>query len=457
LGGSLVIILDTNAAKIRVNGAQADLLKVIAATGHERVAVPWVVMEEMVAQKAIPHREEWQQTSQKLARLQRLRPWDDAVQKLDLGPEQGDAFREYWRAEYSKIYETLPTSENALREGLLREANCIKPAKLAGENKIGGRDAALWMTVVEYAKAHPEGHIYFVTNNSHDFGDGVTWPPPLDEDIRDFRDRITLIPKLEDLIARFTQPIGDVDSVAARDILSQKPFRESIEALALEVNVAVDLVNPWAGVTTSVLKGLTEESGEAVVPCFIWARKPWAHPIEVSDLKGHRIGDRVWFTAMVGWILIGSAITSTSLFEGPNAERCAAKWATRVLFSEGEDSPITLLDHEAPTGPSKHEVLLALGKKDSVEELESDRYDLPADTDDIASAIARLTDRSADDIWEWLDSRLPSTPLMRARMRLGDWGGAADLHSSDDVLLLQNLLRRFSQWGRPRRGESPDV
>lgn len=66
-------------------------------------------------------------------------------------------------ARQDRTIEVLPTSEKALREGLQREMNVLPPCRFyeVKENgspvKIGGSDAAIWLTAVEYAPEHPAG------------------------------------------------------------------------------------------------------------------------------------------------------------------------------------------------------------------------------------------------------------------------------------------------------------
>ncbi|MFF9142472.1 hypothetical protein ACF09G_33470 [Streptomyces albogriseolus] len=51
-----MIILDTNILwGLTPEDSGADFLRAIKAVGGERVAVPWMVLEELVAQKAIKH------------------------------------------------------------------------------------------------------------------------------------------------------------------------------------------------------------------------------------------------------------------------------------------------------------------------------------------------------------------------------------------------------------------
>ncbi|MFD5522509.1 hypothetical protein [Streptomyces sp. NPDC127066] len=54
----------------------------------------------------------------------------------------------------------IPTSETALREAAFREANGLAPCKIqdGGRSaKTGFRDAAIWLSTIEYAREHPHG------------------------------------------------------------------------------------------------------------------------------------------------------------------------------------------------------------------------------------------------------------------------------------------------------------
>ncbi|MGW2183080.1 hypothetical protein ACWCXX_34485 [Streptomyces sp. NPDC001732] len=51
-----MIILDTNILKsTSLRGPAADVLRAIRAADGERVAVPWIVMEEIAAQEALTY------------------------------------------------------------------------------------------------------------------------------------------------------------------------------------------------------------------------------------------------------------------------------------------------------------------------------------------------------------------------------------------------------------------
>ncbi len=101
--------------------------------------------------------------------LQRETPGDVPA----LGAPDPEAVRAHWRNKLTELVEVLPTSETALREGMYREANVLPPASsmphLTKPNKVlkhGARDAAIWMSAVEYARAHPQETVYFVSNNT---------------------------------------------------------------------------------------------------------------------------------------------------------------------------------------------------------------------------------------------------------------------------------------------------
>ncbi|MDQ1013194.1 hypothetical protein QFZ82_007679 [Streptomyces sp. V4I23] len=149
----------------------------IRETETERIAVPWMALEELAAQKAVDYSNAHREAARALRKLQRV----SVTEQPKLGAPDPEKMRESWRARYGQLLEVLPTSETALREGVYREANVLPPATLKGEGdkavKVGARDVAIWLTAVEYAREHPDETVYFVSSNHKDFGKGGAYPP----------------------------------------------------------------------------------------------------------------------------------------------------------------------------------------------------------------------------------------------------------------------------------------
>ncbi|MFJ2883420.1 PIN domain-containing protein [Streptomyces sp. NPDC087272] len=175
-----MIILDANILKsASLRGPAADVLRAIRAADGERVAAPWIVMEEIAAQQALAYQRKHDTAVEAVDILRAATPWSDVP-----NPRKWDAehVRKHWRERYASLAETIETSPAAYQEAMFRETNLIAPCKTvnSGKHKTGARDAAIWLTAVEYARSNPAEIVYFVSNNTEDFGDGSSFPEPMD-------------------------------------------------------------------------------------------------------------------------------------------------------------------------------------------------------------------------------------------------------------------------------------
>lgn len=186
-----LIILDTNILwPISPGSSSAGLLRAIRATGRHEIAVPWVVMEELAAQQAIKYREKRQRAAEALESLREITPWKLGV---DLEDSAENRIRDHWRTQWGTVLETIPTSDEALREAAFREMNRLAPCKEVKGVKTGARDTAIWLSVVEYARCHQEETVYFVSANTKDFKS--SYPSPMCDDIAGMEGRIVLLTK----------------------------------------------------------------------------------------------------------------------------------------------------------------------------------------------------------------------------------------------------------------------
>ncbi|WP_251049623.1 MULTISPECIES: PIN domain-containing protein [unclassified Streptomyces] len=183
--GHVLIILDTCIlGSCGLGSSTADLLRMMRELEVERIAVPWAVMEEVTAQQVVKYRQQRGAAEKAHKALAEVAGWEVPPQLEAFDPE---AVRKHWREEYGSIVEVIATSQSTLREALRREANILPPCKsvTAGKEtvKIGGRDAAIWLSAVEYAREHPDETVYFVSSNTKDFGHGNAYEYPMDEDL----------------------------------------------------------------------------------------------------------------------------------------------------------------------------------------------------------------------------------------------------------------------------------
>ncbi|MFB6961856.1 hypothetical protein ACFCYB_33960 [Streptomyces sp. NPDC056309] len=134
--------------------SSADLLRTIKMVGSDRVGAPWMVMEELAAQQAIKYQELHERAAQALEALRQATPWGGGL-PVQLGCCDTERAREHWRSVWGDLVEVIPTSDKAVRQALFREANCLAPCRESKSQKIGSRDAAIWLSAVEYATEHP--------------------------------------------------------------------------------------------------------------------------------------------------------------------------------------------------------------------------------------------------------------------------------------------------------------
>jgi hypothetical protein len=108
-----------------------------------------------------------------------------------------------WDALYRRTFEVLPLTFEAAREGLWREAQRRRPAKVSG--KEGSRDSAIWVTVLQEAKRDPKQTIYFVTSNSKDFGPDQVLHPELAAEVTETGVAVAYLGDLKNVLAQFAE------------------------------------------------------------------------------------------------------------------------------------------------------------------------------------------------------------------------------------------------------------
>ncbi|MFJ6901912.1 PIN domain-containing protein [Streptomyces hokutonensis] len=342
-----MIILDTNILRgCRLESSSADFLRTLRTVGVERVAAPWLVLEELAAWKAVEYTQKYDAAAKATKSLTRVTPWDIDV---PLGPCDTERVREHWRKQYAAVVEVLETSERALRDGMVREANGLAPCKIAETEsgkalKTGARDAAIWLSAVEYAREHADETVYFVSANTKDFGKGTSYRAPMDQDIAGLSDRFVLLTSLDQVIARFTQP-AETDDVLAAEILGSLAVRKAIREEAMK-RFDFDVAFPC---TTSVGDVGHEV---AVSSAFGWlGATPTLDSVE--EVKTYRIGEHEWCTAVVRWHIGGTAFINA---EEPSVASAGCAWTTSILFTPNADDPrVTVLRHDSPRPLTKEE------------------------------------------------------------------------------------------------------
>jgi hypothetical protein len=329
-----LIIFDTNAVNLLPpEGPRADIIRKLRQSRHHRVAVPWMVLEEMAAHQAHLYPVKHQAVLNTLEKLRDVLPWEpeNSLEPLDL-----ERFLDHWRKVYGEIFEVIETSDGVIRRAFQREAMALPPTKRGKDHSEGGRDAAIWFSVLDFLEQNPDQHVHFVTNNSKDFTDGTGYPYPMNEDIRGMEHRLTLLQDFDQVVSQFTKEVSGTDAeAAAGELLRSLPVRERVSQTAVEV-----LSSPtgFAGLGAA----------DAAVEWREWLASPEVDLLSVTDVTGHEIEGDVWYTAKAGWLLYGLALNG----EEASPRYIACVWHMKVLFSttEGDETP-TLLATEEPSPP----------------------------------------------------------------------------------------------------------
>ncbi|MFF4143226.1 PIN domain-containing protein [Streptomyces sp. NPDC001698] len=331
----MYLIFDTNSVRMLApEGNTADLLRIIKSSGKAKIAIPEMVLQEMVAQQVIEYRDAHSVAEAAFRRLRGRYPegfWNTLRFPTD---SRVDDLRQAWERIYKGIFEVIPTSAKVALTALIREANGEKPAKLGGKpgerKKEGARDVAIWLSIVEYMRRNPNERVYFVTNNSKDFGDGAKWPPPMDQDILGMEDRITLLSDMNAVIDTFAERVPDQDLRArAAAVIAQQESHMPVQAFrkVCDRPLAASLLSPR----------LEREGVPRRTMLQHWLTPPSVELVRISNAVGHRIGDDIWFTASVKWLLWGRAKTWDRKI-GP----LATFWNTRMLVSTSGKQPTIL-------------------------------------------------------------------------------------------------------------------
>ncbi|MEU5150035.1 hypothetical protein AB0G42_22985 [Streptomyces yangpuensis] len=242
----------------------------------------------------------------------------------------------HWRNVYGEIFEVIETSPEVARSALTREALALKPAKRAGDHSEGARDVAIWFSILEFLKANPDEKVWFVTNNTKDFGDGTDYPYPMNEDVEGLEDRLIRLADFDEVVSAFTKTVSGADAEAVADELLRS---QAVRARVAQT--AVELLTSPSGFT-----GLNTD--DTLVQWRGWWLAPEVELLTVTDVTGHEIEGDVWYTANARWLLFGLAFDE----DAADPRYTACTWETKVLFSarDGDEAP-TVLTPQDPQAP----------------------------------------------------------------------------------------------------------
>ncbi|MEV5606401.1 PIN domain-containing protein [Streptomyces sp. NPDC052299] len=357
-----MIILDTCIfEKFQLESTSTDLLKTIQTSGVDVVAVPDIAMIELTSHRVVPQREKHEKAVAAVENFADTLPWPAVAPKpqLDL-----DRLADHWQKRFEEVVAVLPTSPEALREGFRRESMALPPCKRVeasgGSHKVGGRDAAIWLTAVEYARDHPDETVVFVSENTADFGHGTPYLYPMDGDVEKLNNFVHLT-TFTDLISRFATPDKVAEDVALNALTSAESRKAVLRAVKKSLGFSrLRSVVPFeVTISRKGGGGNPEDIAADDLEAFTahgFSQEPNLKLDSVRDMKAHRIGNHVWCSVTARWLLSGVVLGKRV----PRGQRvtlpAGTTWETRVLFSPTQEgAPLTVLRAWSPRCPSPAE------------------------------------------------------------------------------------------------------
>ncbi|MEU2554693.1 PIN domain-containing protein [Streptomyces sp. NPDC013313] len=337
-----MIILDANIIKgVSLRGPVADILRAIRAAEVERVGTPWIAVEEIAAQEALSYAKKHEAAMETVEALRKATPWEHVPHPRRWSAEH---VRRYWREKYSSVTEVLETSHGAYQEALYRETNQIAPCKTvnSGKHKTGARDAAIWLTAVEYAQAHKDETVYFVSKDSDMSEDGQLLPE-MQKDIADMEHRFHLFTSLDDVVTKFATKV-EARAEDVRELLDTEESHATVLAATRNASRRYRVVSGtlMPSAANGDARRMRRETGN-------WS--PTAVALDkVLEVSGHQVRGHHYFTAWVRWLL-----RDDRMVRGEVHERAYA-WETRVLLSTAVDQAMTVLDFRRPEPISEEDV-----------------------------------------------------------------------------------------------------
>ncbi|MGA5115057.1 PIN domain-containing protein [Streptomyces pseudogriseolus] len=332
-----MIILDSSILRgIGLEDSSADLLRAIRTLTEERVAAPWAVLEEISAQRAVKYQEKYAKAAEAIEQLAGVTPWP---LDFEVGEDQLDDVRRYWRAQWLQVVEEIPTSDWTLRQGAFREMNLLPPCKQVSGKKVGARDAAIWLSAIEFAREHPEETVYFVSEDK-DFKPEA-YPQLMRADLDGLGERrFVHLTRLQELVDRFTESTTPDKDLVCRVL--QSP------AAAGAVARASREIRPTYGSILCTAATLDIDETPSTVSARVWlAASTSARFDGLDSVKTYRVGDHEWGIAVARWSLTGTALLD---FRELDPMAAACEWTTSVLFRMDPDDPgLSVLRHQEPT------------------------------------------------------------------------------------------------------------
>ncbi|MFG2986986.1 PIN domain-containing protein [Streptomyces sp. NPDC048258] len=349
------------------------------------MATPRIAVEEIAAQQALSYAEKHEAAMEALDDLRKATPWEHVHHPK---PWSAEHVRRHWRQRYSSITEVLETSHTAYQQALFRETNQIAPCKTVGDHKTGSRDAAIWLTAVEYAAAHEDETVYFVSNDSDMSKDGQ-FHPEMQRDIAGMENRFHLFTSLDDVVTKFATKVeATADDV--RELLDTEESHATVLAATRNASRRYRVVSGTP--MPSAANGDARRTHRATSN---WS--PTAVALDkVLEVSGHEVGGHHYFTAWVRWLLRDDLMIRGEVYERGYA------WETRALLSTAADQTMTVLDFRRPGPISEEDVpnvpALPLTTEERLTRLGADHIASLMNTPAMRVTMARLMAQHGPDL-----------------------------------------------------------
>ncbi|WP_159072650.1 hypothetical protein [Streptomyces formicae] len=138
--------------------------------------------------------------------------------------------------------------------------------------------------------------VYFVSNNTEDFGDGTSFPPPMEKDLRGLENQFFLFTSLDGVLEKFATAVdAEVEDVQA--------LLDTEESLAAVLEATRGATRRFQTVHGSLLY---EDGMRGRLSARRW--EPRAVTLDtVSDVSAREIDGHEWFTASVRWLVAEDA------------------------------------------------------------------------------------------------------------------------------------------------------
>jgi len=257
-------------------------LSIVADQLGQRIIVPWIAAEEAAAH----HRRSLEAAVACIDRaesaLKRAFNSDFLIEPDPWPDVEEDVKR--WRMALAQLGTVLPLSDEIAKEALLREINGDPPARRTDKGSgVGGRDAAIWLSVVaDHARRREPGH--FISANSRDFAHNDRLRPELAAEIGSDQAALTLHIGIE-------------------------PFLKQLGTVKDDASVSLEALAQWA--TPAVTSGLADSLAVVRAVSIRWVPEVWigarvqsAVPVEITRVRRYERDQQAVTIVDARWELV---------------------------------------------------------------------------------------------------------------------------------------------------------